>query len=373
MFPEIKENSQVSNNKFIFAAKTETPTSGSSVFGALSFFGQKTTTPAAPAFGGGFFNTTQAQPAPTTTSAASIFSFSLPTSTPTSDDSPKALPFGSSTLNNTSIKHNDSPSLFGSNTLATSLSEEKSKSANDFSFASHAAKATDNESPDMFKNDPGLSFAALAQSTPPSVDKSSLFTSNPNTSGGFIGLTTRDDFSNLQVPKPGLNGSSTAAGDGDHVAEDATYDPHYDPIIALPDEITVSTGEEEEQKLFGDRAKLFRYDAVNKEWKERGVGEIKLLHHAVNNSYRLLLRREQVYKCVLNQALSTDFQMNAMKQSDKAFCWVGNNFAEDTQGGSVESLSIRFKNGKIAQGFESAVRNAVEQLKSRAELEPEED
>lgn len=187
-------------------------------------------------------------------------------------------------------------------------------------------------------------------------------------------MTTRDDFSNLQVAKPaGLNGSSTAAGDDDHVAEDTNYDPHYDPIIALPDEITVTTGEEEEQKLFGDRAKLFRYDAVNKEWKERGVGEIKLLHHPANNSYRLLLRREQVYKCVLNQALSTDFQMSAMKQSDKAFCWVGNNFAEDTQSGSVESLSIRFKNGKIAQGFESAVKNAVEQLKSRAELEPEDD
>lgn len=57
------------------------------------------------------------------------------------------------------------------------------------------------------------------------------------------------------------------------------YDPHYEPIVPLPDAITVSTGEEEETILFGERAKLFRYDADTKEWKERGVGQLKILYH----------------------------------------------------------------------------------------------
>lgn len=171
------------------------------------------------------------------------------------------------------------------------------------------------------------------------------------------------------------NGSKVdgTGDDNDRTTEDVNYDPHYDPIIALPDEITVTTGEEDEQKLFGDRAKLFRFDAVNKEWKERGVGEIKLLHHSKNNSYRLLLRREQVYKCVLNQALSGDFQMNPMKQSDKAFCWVGTNFAEDTANGAVESLSIRFKNAIIARNFQEKITEAMDKLKARGELGPEDD
>jgi hypothetical protein len=46
--------------------------------------------------------------------------------------------------------------------------------------------------------------------------------------------------------------------------------------------------------VFCHRAKLYRYEAATKEWKERGVGEMKILHHPIRKTYRLLLRREQV-------------------------------------------------------------------------------
>lgn len=36
-------------------------------------------------------------------------------------------------------------------------------------------------------------------------------------------------------------------------------------------------GEEEEERLFCERAKLFRFDKDTKEWKERGIGELKIL------------------------------------------------------------------------------------------------
>lgn len=55
------------------------------------------------------------------------------------------------------------------------------------------------------------------------------------------------------------------------------YDPHYEPIIPLPEAVTVTTGEEDETALFNERAKLYRFDG--KEWKERGVGQLKILHH----------------------------------------------------------------------------------------------
>jgi len=40
--------------------------------------------------------------------------------------------------------------------------------------------------------------------------------------------------------------------------------------VELPDEIVVTTGEENETKLYGERAKLYRYDPESKQWKERG-------------------------------------------------------------------------------------------------------
>lgn len=276
-------------------------------------------------------------------------------------------------------------------TAETNTPEESKSSSGIFggnaglSFASLTQKTTPSATPEAI---PDLSKSAVSQCSFASLaaqannsgsaisGQSALF----NTSGNnaFIGLSTRDDFSSFGGPRIGAAPATSAApnvadNDNENVVDDANYDPHYEPIIELPDEIEVSTGEENEKKLFGERAKLYRFDAVNKEWKERGVGEFKVLHHPGNNSYRFLLRREQIYKLVLNMALSVDFQMNPMKQSDKAFCWVATNFAEDAENGALESLSVRFRNPPLAKKFQEVVNECVAQLKARGELEPEDD
>ena len=46
------------------------------------------------------------------------------------------------------------------------------------------------------------------------------------------------------------------------------------------------------------RAKLFRFKA--NEWKERGVGELKLLRHKETFKIRLLLRQDKTLKPVAN-------------------------------------------------------------------------
>lgn len=101
-----------------------------------------------------------------------------------------------------------------------------------------------------------MSFASLAQSA------TSFTTATNDSKVAFIGLSNENAFSNFQKNANESNDDSTV--------DDSNYDPHYDPIIPLPDEIVVRTGEEDEEKLFGERAKLYRYDAINKEWKERG-------------------------------------------------------------------------------------------------------
>lgn len=63
-------------------------------------------------------------------------------------------------------------------------------------------------------------------------------------------------------------------------AETATID--FKPVIPLPDLVDVKTGEEDETPVFHERAKIFRYDNDKKEWKEKGVGEFKILKHNIN-------------------------------------------------------------------------------------------
>ena len=57
-------------------------------------------------------------------------------------------------------------------------------------------------------------------------------------------------------------------------------DVEFTPIVSLP-EVEVVTGEEDEQVLFSHRGKCFRFVSNEKEraWKERGVGEVKILKH----------------------------------------------------------------------------------------------
>lgn len=79
------------------------------------------------------------------------------------------------------------------------------------------------------------------------------------------------------TPKTNHNKDKNKSDSENNDANTDEYDPHYEPIIPLPEAITVTTGEEEETVLFNERTKLYRFDA--NVWKERGVGELKILHH----------------------------------------------------------------------------------------------
>jgi len=60
--------------------------------------------------------------------------------------------------------------------------------------------------------------------------------------------------------------------------------------------VQVKTGEEDEEVMFQERCRLFRWD--ENQWKERGVGEIKLLRRLGSEMCRLVMRRDQVIRNV---------------------------------------------------------------------------
>lgn len=57
------------------------------------------------------------------------------------------------------------------------------------------------------------------------------------------------------------NSESEAGG-----AETPEHDPHYEPIVSLP-LVDIQTNEEEEEELVKIRARLYRYDTGDHEWK----------------------------------------------------------------------------------------------------------
>lgn len=64
----------------------------------------------------------------------------------------------------------------------------------------------------------------------------------------------------------------------------------FESVIQFLEKVDVVIGEEDENVLFEYRAKFFRF--YNKEWKERGFGDIKILENKVLKKIRVLMRRE---------------------------------------------------------------------------------
>lgn len=151
-------------------------------------------------------------------------------------------------------KTDESPTKDNKENIVTEPTGDGTKSSNEsgIKFFDFSAKAGD-------------TFASLATKS----SGGNALGSTRSESGGFFGLTHQDDFKNFKSPTSALKQDKGADDSNDYDA-DSNYDPHYEPIIALPNEIVVSTGEENETKLFGERATLYRYDSSTKEWKERG-------------------------------------------------------------------------------------------------------
>ena len=140
--------------------------------------------------------------------------------------------------------------------------------------------------------------------------------------------------------------------------------PHFEPIIPLPDKIDVKTGEEDEEVLFSHRAKLYRFVKEDKQWKERGVGDIKLLRNRQSGKIRVLMRRDQVLKICANHQITTDMKLQPNAGSDRS--WVWSTLADfSEQECKAEQLAVRFKSEDIAKQFKEKFEECQEMLKNQ--------
>lgn len=122
------------------------------------------------------------------------------------------------------------------------------------------------------------------------------------------------------------------------------------------EEVEVVSGEEEEEVIYSQRGKLFLYGETlldvgsgNKSWKERGIGDIKILKHKEHSRMRVLMRQEKTMKVIVNHALDPRITLEPNAGSDRSWVWSAFDFAE---GELVETVfAIRFADSDIANNF----------------------
>mmetsp|Transcript_38832 Transcript_38832/g.99668 ORF Transcript_38832/g.99668 Transcript_38832/m.99668 type:complete len:184 (-) Transcript_38832:371-922(-) len=145
---------------------------------------------------------------------------------------------------------------------------------------------------------------------------------------------------------------------------DESHEAHFEPLVKL-DEVDVKSGEEEEEELLKLRAKLYRFD---KEWKERGTGDVKFLKHKVSGRVRVLMRRDKTLKVCMNQIVNSETELAANAGSDRAWQWKCIDFA-DKEEGNAEVLCIKLRNVDDAKSF----KDTYEECKAKLIKEEEEE
>ncbi|XP_012218383.1 E3 SUMO-protein ligase RanBP2 [Linepithema humile] len=305
------------------------------------------------------------------TAAASTIAFDASNQSSNSVFATSSTPFSKMTFGNTTSPFGDSTTttnIFGTtattNIFAKPSDEQKSEDNTSFlvedtiSFAAIAKIAAEKaiKPSEAFKIDPNFKFAGAGSSVFGS--KPVLSSSSLNSSG-----TVQNRSHNESVQK---EDNEEDEGEVDNEQE---HDPHFEPIIPLPDAIEVRTGEEDEEKVFYHRAKLYRYDNATKEWKERGIGEMKILYHAGHGSYRLLLRREQVHKVVCNFLITHDVEFHPLSTSDQAWMWAGVNYAD--QEPCAEQLAVKFKSSDLARQFKAHIDAIQQELRGKKSVQDE--
>eukprot|EP00921_Rhytidocystis_pertsovi_P005129 GHVQ01008878.1.p1 GENE.GHVQ01008878.1~~GHVQ01008878.1.p1 ORF type:complete len:267 (+),score=63.54 GHVQ01008878.1:77-877(+) len=124
--------------------------------------------------------------------------------------------------------------------------------------------------------------------------------------------------------------------------------------------VSVDTGEEEENIFWHHRAKLFRWDSGESAWKERGIGEAKLLTHRNTGKIRFLLRQEKTHKVVANHYVrQTKVYCNLKPNvsSDKIWVWTVPDSAEGAP--QVEQFGLKFGQIEQAQIFKTKFDEAA--------------
>ncbi|KAF2288509.1 hypothetical protein P3X46_008780 [Hevea brasiliensis] len=140
-------------------------------------------------------------------------------------------------------------------------------------------------------------------------------------------------------------------------ADDEDTGAQVAPIVKL-EEVAVTTGEEEEDPILDLKAKLYRFDKEGNQWKERGVGNVKLLKHKESGKVRLVMRQSKTLKICANHLVGPSINVQEHHGNDKSCVWHAADFADGEL--KDELFCIRFASVENCKTFMETVQEVAE-------------
>lgn len=156
---------------------------------------------------------------------------------------------------------------------------------------------------------------------------------------------------------------------------DENFDPEaecatdFKPVKELQ-EVTIVTGEEQEDVIEKFRTKLYRWRET--EFKERGTGDLKFLKHKETGRIRILMRQDKTHKVVANFIVSGQdplCKLVALKTNEKSWVWSCYDFSDNET--AIEKLCGRFTSVDEFNRFKTVVDDARASNKALAEKKEE--
>jgi Ran-binding protein 1 len=161
-----------------------------------------------------------------------------------------------------------------------------------------------------------------------------------------------------------------ASTEPEHEHEEAPHNDDEDtgaqiaPIVKL-EEVSVTTGEENEDAVLDLKAKLYRFDKDGNQWKERGAGTVKLLKHNESGKVRLVMRQSKTLKICANHLVLASMSVQEHAGNEKSCVWHAADFADGEL--KDELFCIRFASVENCKTFMEIFQEVAESQNDKEE------
>tara|TARA_B100000519_G_scaffold197400_1_gene205180 strand:+ start:432 stop:1214 length:783 start_codon:yes stop_codon:yes gene_type:complete len=159
-------------------------------------------------------------------------------------------------------------------------------------------------------------------------------------------------------------------GDEEDVERECTKE--FTPVVKLEiieDSEAKTTGEENEEILFEAKTKAYRF--LDGEWKERGLGPMKILEHKETKKCRLLMRRDKTLKICANFYIDPETKVTTHAGSEKARVFTTVDCSDGDEAPALQNMCIKFGSEEKAQLFQDKFEEAQKKMAALPKTEEE--